>query len=175
MSHSHCGSKKSKRTDADRDGESVPSMRGLTEIKQQDHDDVFCHKKRVGEHLHFSQLPLFLFCWWPIVYSHWQVISQPVEAERESRQTCKCYITFSFGIKQSDITDVYGDRMKNLNSGNPPLKADGEQGDGNEPTAQHEKMSQKKYKFICLMRHIVYSAIFFLAVNDIIRDCRRPN
>ena len=97
-----------------------------------------------------------------------------MEAARESRQTCKCYITFSFGIKQTDITDDYRDRMKNLNSGNPPLKADGEQGDGNEPTAQHEKMSQKKYKFICLMRHIVYSAIFFLAVNDNIRDCRRP-
>ena len=67
--------------------------------------------------------------------------------------------------------------MKNSNSGNPPLKADGEQGDGNEPTAQHEKMIQKKYKFICLSltRHIVYSAIFFLAVNDVIHDCRRPN
>ena len=89
-----------------------------------------------------------------------------MEAERESRQTCKCYITFSFGIKQSDITDVYGDRMKNLNSGNPPLKADGEQGDGNEPTAQHEKMSQKKYKFICLMRHIVYSAYFLAKIFE---------
>ena len=98
-----------------------------------------------------------------------------MEAEIESRQTCKCYITFSSGTKQTDITDNYRNRMKNSNSGNPPLKADGEQGDGKEPTAQHEKMSQKKYKFICLMRHIVYSAIFFLAVDDIIRDCRRPN
>ena len=98
-----------------------------------------------------------------------------MEAGIESRQTCKCYITFYSGIKQTDITDDYRDRMNNENSGNPPLKADGEQGDGNEPTAQHEKMSQKKFKFIRLMRHIVYSAIFVLAVNDVIHECRRPN
>ena len=75
-------------------------------------------------------------------------------------------------MKQTDITDNYRHRMKSDNS---PLKADGEQGDGNEPTAQHEKMSQKKFKFIRLMRHIVDSAIFFLAVNDVIHECRRPN
>ena len=34
--------------------------------------------------------------------------------------------------------------MKNSNSGNPPLKADGGQGDGKEPTAQHEKNESEK-------------------------------
>ena len=32
--------------------------------------------------------------------------------KEKADKTCKCYITFSSGIKQTDITDNYRDRMK---------------------------------------------------------------
>ena len=36
-------------------GKSVPGVTEMTEIKQQDHDDVFHHKQHVGDQLHNSQ------------------------------------------------------------------------------------------------------------------------
>ena len=43
MGKSHSGSKNSKQTDADGDWQGVPGVGEMTEIKQQDHDDVFYH------------------------------------------------------------------------------------------------------------------------------------
>ena len=50
MSKSDYGSKNSKQTDADGDWQGVPGVREMTEIKQQNHSDVFYHKQYVREH-----------------------------------------------------------------------------------------------------------------------------
>ena len=44
MTKSHYGPKNSKHTDTDGDWQGVPGVREMTEIKQQDHGDVFYHK-----------------------------------------------------------------------------------------------------------------------------------
>ena len=51
MSKSHQGSKNRKQTDTDGDWQGVPGVREMTEIKQQDHGDVFYHKQHIGEQL----------------------------------------------------------------------------------------------------------------------------
>ena len=49
MSKSHYGSKTRKQTDADGDWQGVPGVREMTEIKQQDHGNVFYHKQHARE------------------------------------------------------------------------------------------------------------------------------
>ena len=80
MSKSHYGSKNSKQTDADGDWQGVPGVREMTEIKQQDHGDVFYHKQYVGKQLHNSQFFLSIFSRY-LMYSNCYVISQPMKAE----------------------------------------------------------------------------------------------
>ena len=63
MTKSHYGPKNSKHTDTDGDWQGVPGVREMTEIKQQDHDDVFYHKQHVGDQVHSSKMfNLTVFC-----------------------------------------------------------------------------------------------------------------
>ena len=61
VSKSHKGSKNRKQTDADGDWYRVPGVREMTEIKQQDHYDVFYHKQYVGDQLNSSEMFSFTF------------------------------------------------------------------------------------------------------------------
>ena len=83
MTKSHYGPKNRKQTDTDGDWQGVPGVREMTEIKQQDHGDVFYHKQYVGKQLHNSQLFLSSFSWC-LVYSNCYVILQPMKAEMGS-------------------------------------------------------------------------------------------
>ena len=69
-----------KQTNPDGDWQGEPGVREMTEIKQQDHGDVFYHKQYVGEQLHNSQFFLSIFSWY-LMYSYCYVISQPMKAE----------------------------------------------------------------------------------------------
>ena len=72
-----------KQTKPDGDWQGEPGLREVTEvteIKQQDHGDVFYHKQYVGEQLHNSQFFLSIFSWY-LMYSNCYVISQPMKAE----------------------------------------------------------------------------------------------